>query len=105
MNKAVAVIVAGGEGFRMAAGIRKQYLLLSGLPILSRTLRAIAASPEIEAIFLAVPAADFDYCRPHVTNRIETDKEIHLVAGGACRQASVANALGTVPAKDGIVLI
>jgi 2-C-methyl-D-erythritol 4-phosphate cytidylyltransferase len=105
MNKAVAVIVAGGEGSRMATEIRKQYLLLSGLPILSRTLRAIAASPEIDAIFLAVPETDFDYCRSHVIDRIETDKAIHLVAGGGCRQVSVANALNAVPANEGIVLI
>ena len=89
----------------MAAGIRKQYLLLRGQPILSRTLRAIAVSPEIEAIYLAVPASDFDYCRTHVIDRIETDKAIHLVAGGDCRQASTANALNVIPANDGIVLI
>src|SRR6056297_62230 len=105
MNKAAAVIVAGGEGSRMAADIRKQYLLLSGQPILSRTLRAIAASSEIDDIFLAVPALDFDFCRTRVIKGVETDKAIHLAAAGDCRQASVASALSAIPAQEGVVLI
>jgi len=40
MISACAVIVAGGKGERMNSDIRKQYLLLGNLPILSHTLLA-----------------------------------------------------------------
>ncbi len=109
MNKIVGIIVAGGDGIRMAAGIRKQYLLLSGLPVLSRTLRAIAASPEITDIFLVVPETDFDYCRrqviPLIATKEHTKKPLQLVAGGPTRQASVFNGISAVDSDDGVVLI
>ena len=104
-QQAFGIIVAGGEGLRMAAGIRKQYLLLGGRPILAWSVGAVAAAPGISEIFLVVPETDFDYCRQTVISPLACEKPIHLVAGGNCRQASVLNGLGAVSATNGVAVI
>lgn len=89
----------------MNAGGRKQYLMLSGLPILTRTTRAFAASADIAGIILVVPEADFAYCRRSVLAFLVTDKPVHLVAAGPHRQASVFNGLSAVCDPEATVVI
>ena len=45
--KKVALIVAGGKGFRMNSDIPKQFLLLKGTPVLMYTLEKFSALDEI----------------------------------------------------------
>ena len=100
-----AVIVAGGKGERMQADIRKQYLMLDGVSILSRTLLAFAEIPVINKIYLAVPEIDFDFCTRQVIPSIDNKIPIQLVKGGANRQESVYNTLSAITDPDGIVVI
>jgi len=48
-----AVIVAGGKGQRMGGALAKQYLLLDGFPVLTRTLLAFAELGSVDRICLA----------------------------------------------------
>lgn len=105
MGQAVGIIVAGGEGVRMNSGMRKQYLMLNGLPILGQTLYAIASFPEINNIYLVVPETDFNYCREVVIAPLGIKKDIMLVAGGTGRQDSVYNGLFAVNDEEGIAVI
>lgn len=105
MMQVSAVVVAGGSGTRMNAGIRKQYLTLGGRPILSLTLAAFDECEEIDRVFLAVPEDDFDFCRKHILPEFCLKKEAVLVPGGGERQESVYNGLLAVEDKHGIVLI
>lgn len=89
----------------MKAALPKQYLMLGGLPILSRTLAAIDACPEIDHIRLVVPEPDMDYCREKILKPIRVRAPLELTAGGACRQESVYNGLSALADDDGIVLI
>jgi len=100
-----AVIVAGGNGIRMQADIRKQYLILGKLPILCHTLAAFVASPLIHHIYLVVPETDFKFCEKEVIAATPGHQAIHLVAGGENRQASVYHGLSAVTDVDGIVVI
>ncbi len=104
-GEAIGIIVAGGEGVRMASGMRKQYLMLNGLPILSRTILALAAVPEIQIIYLVVPESDFAYCESEVLAPIAVDQAITLVAGGKSRQESVYKGLSAVSIDAGIAVI
>ena len=61
--KVSAIIVAGGQGTRMNAGIPKQYLDLGGLPILSHTVMVIDSCRDITDIILVVPENDIDFCK------------------------------------------
>ncbi|MFZ2631229.1 MAG: 2-C-methyl-D-erythritol 4-phosphate cytidylyltransferase [Desulfosalsimonadaceae bacterium] len=101
-----AVIVAGGNGIRMQADIRKQYLVLGKLPILCHTLAAFVASPLIHHIYLVVPESDFAFCEKEVIAPIgDHHPSVYLVPGGKNRQESVYHGLSAVSGIDGIVVI
>lgn len=104
-QEAFGIIVAGGDGIRMAAGVRKQYLLVGGRPILALSIAAVAAAAGVSEIFLVVPEADFDYCRQAIISPLACEKPIHLVAGGNSRQASVLNGLDAISASSGVAVI
>ncbi len=105
MTTVTAIIVAAGKGRRMKAATPKQYLMLGGLPILSRTLLAVDTCPEVDDICLVVPGSDMDHCRKAVLGPIRLRAPVRMVAGGACRQESVYNGLSTLVNEDGVVLI
>ncbi len=89
----IAVIVAGGSGTRMKANLRKQYLLLNGLPVLRRTLEVFAAEPAIDRICLVVPEDDVGYCRKKIVSEPTLLENIFVTKGGDERQQSVFNGL------------
>ena len=94
MSKMVsAIIVAAGKGTRMGDTVRKQYLSLSGRPILAHTLLAFDGCNEIESIFLVVSEEDIDFCQKTILLPLQLEKKIEIVPGGAERQDSVYNGL------------
>lgn len=88
-----AIIVAAGQGIRMNAAGRKQYLLLGRVPILIRTVRLFNVCPSITAIFLVAPASDMDYCKELIAQSPDLRKTCRLVSGGDSRQTSVYQGL------------
>jgi len=100
-----AIIVAGGKGIRMSDALRKQYIALDGIPILTRTLSVFNHCDLIDQIIVAVPEEDIEFCRSQIIAAADLQKEISLVIGGPQRQDSVYNSLKTIEADDGIVLI
>lgn len=103
--KAVAIIVAGGFGKRMENDVSKQYMLLGGMPVLSRTLRIFETASNIGRIVLVVPKDDIDYARTSIVEKYGISKVRHIVAGGRQRQDSVKNGLDVVSDEYEIVLI
>ena len=101
---AAAAVVAAGRGRRMQAAGRKQYLQLAGVPILRRTLEAFAACALIRHIYLVIPRDDFAYCRREILPPA-AKTPITLVAGGAERQHSVANAIAACDAAVEILVV
>ncbi len=102
MKKSV-IIVAGGVGSRMNAGIPKQFLLLGGKPMLMHSIIAFnEAYPEI-SIILALPPGQItaweQLCEKHSFH-----SDHRVVAGGETRFHSVRNALACVH-HDGLVAI
>lgn len=100
--KTYAVILAGGSGTRMNAGINKALLPVCGVPVLLRSLNAflpyadeiiLAVRPEDESAVLSLIGESFSLpCR--------------LVPGGTTRQGSVLNCLRAIsPDPRDIVLI
>jgi 2-C-methyl-D-erythritol 4-phosphate cytidylyltransferase len=100
-----AIIVAAGQGIRMGVSVRKQYLALDGLPILSHTLRVFDRCPDIQHIYLVIPEGDMAFCRQSVLPPVALQKPLTLVPGGAERQDSVWNGLLAVGDLDGVVAI
>jgi len=94
-RKKIAIIVAGGSGTRMGSAVPKQFLELSGKPVLWHTVNAFAgAFPDIH-IVLVLPEAHFDYVRPWLPD-FDTRAAVTLVKGGETRFHSVKNGLNEV---------
>lgn len=98
----VAVLVpAAGAGVRLGPGGPKALRLLGGEPLLVHAVRRIAAAPSVHTVVVAAPAAEVDAVR----RLLASVAPVLVVAGGAERQESVANALAAVPPGPGIVLV
>jgi 2-C-methyl-D-erythritol 4-phosphate cytidylyltransferase len=102
-HMASAIIVAAGKGSRMKGPTRKQYLELSGRPVLSYSLITFDACTLIEEIFLVVPKNDIDACRNKIISALDLKKKVHLISGGVHRQDSVYNGLLSVGKQPDIV--
>jgi len=94
--KAIVLIPAAGAGRRMGGDIRKQYLELSGKPILAHTLTLFENHPLVEGIYLIVPVDDIPYCQQQIVDHFQFRKVRRIVAGGAKRQDSVLNGLNAL---------
>lgn len=98
------IVVAGGSGSRMNSPIPKQFIELSGLPIVMHTLHKFHRyNPQLEVV-LALHTDYLDYwdklCAQHhfhVAHRV--------VPGGAERFYSVKQALDSIEDSFGIVAV
>ncbi len=101
--KKFALIVAGGSGNRMSSFIPKQFMELSGKPILMHTLQAfVNADPDF--IFIVVlPESQTGYWEK-LCIRYDFKIKHTLVPGGTTRFHSVKNGLEKIN-DEGIVFI
>jgi 2-C-methyl-D-erythritol 4-phosphate cytidylyltransferase len=104
-NMVSAVIVAGGRSVRMGGKVKKQYLDLSGIPVLARTLMVFHACPGIDRIIIVIPEEDIPFCKKNILSRIQEKTPARIVAGGKERQQSVYKGLIAVEDKTSIVVI
>lgn len=94
-----AIIVAGGKGTRMGASTPKQFILLSGKPILMHTLLAfeqysgsinlIVVLPEAEISTWKLLCKKYDFSVPH-----------QVTSGGETRSASVRHGLACIDRSE-----
>lgn len=98
-----AIILAGGRGKRMEAGISKQFILVKGKPILYYTLKRFINFSLIDEVILVLPKDEIEYCKKEVIEKysLKVDK---IIEGGRERQDSVFNALKLLD-NSNIVLI
>ncbi|ADM09923.1 hypothetical protein PB2503_09349 [Parvularcula bermudensis HTCC2503] len=89
-------MVAGGRGVRAQTDIPKQYACLGGRPILRRTLEAIAAHPQIDAVLCVIGEPDL---AAYADASAGVPKLLPPVTGGRSRQASVRAGLEALAAK------
>ena len=88
----VAIIAAAGTGTRMAGKRPKQFLELSGTPIIFHTLKPFELCDSIHEIILVLPAAESaDFLS--LANQAGLRKLTRVVAGGQTRAESVYRGL------------
>ena len=101
----VAIITAAGKGTRLKSNISKQFLNIYNKPILAHTLSIFEKTPKVDAIYVSVPKDYLDSCRKDIIEKYKFSKVRKLVIGGSHRQASVFNAISSIPENTDIVLI
>jgi len=97
-----AVIAAGGRGVRFGSGTLKQLQRVGGRTILERSVEAFVSHPAIGEVIVALP--------PELVANPPFDlggqgAAVRIVAGGARRQDSVANAVREAAAGADVIVI
>ncbi len=89
-----AIVPAAGIGLRLGSTIPKQYLPLSGKPVLQHSLERLAALAGVDAIVVPVHPDDRWHQQLDVAGTA-----LEFIAGGEERQHSVLNALLHIAAR------
>ncbi|MEE0510875.1 MAG: 2-C-methyl-D-erythritol 4-phosphate cytidylyltransferase [Peptococcaceae bacterium] len=90
-----AVILAGGQGKRMQAGMNKQYLTIEGRSVLSCAIESMAAMAE--ALIVVAAKGEETKAWAAVAESGVDSKRVQVVEGGKERQDSVRHALTAMP--------
>jgi 2-C-methyl-D-erythritol 4-phosphate cytidylyltransferase len=101
----LAVIVAGGAGFRMNADMPKQYLQISGKPILAMAAESFEKSHLIDEIVLVVAEEYLAYASHSIVDHFHLTKVSKIISGGITRQESVLAGLSASPRVTDFVAI
>src|SRR6056297_703886 len=100
-----AIFAAAGNGSRMGTGEKKQYIEISGKPVLTYSLEVLLKMEEIESLVLVIPERD----RMRVENDLLKDicgkEKILIVNGGSTRQESVARGIFAAPDNTEIIVV
>lgn len=92
-----AVILAGGSGDRFGHPGGKQVFEIGGRPLLSWSLTAFDATPEVGLIVVVCHPDRVDEYRACAVDPFEYDTPVIMVAGGEIRQESAFNGVASVP--------
>ena len=100
--RVAAIIAAGGQGLRFGGATPKQFVELEGKSLLEHSVEAFAGSSRIDSLVVALPALMLENPPAFLA---KVAKPTTIVAGGANRSASVANAFAKVDASVDVVVI
>lgn len=92
-EKNVAIVLAAGKGSRMGTDIPKQYLNISGKPVLYYSLQTFQNAEDIDEIILVTTDDWKDYCRKKIVEAENLHKVKQIIPGGAERYDSVYQGL------------
>lgn len=108
-NAVIALIVAAGRGSRAGDGLPKQYRDLGGEPVLTRTMRAFLAVPDIIQLQVVIHPDDATLYGDATARLSEADRCRLLPAahGAASRSLSVRHGLEALGPQheDAIVMV
>lgn len=93
MTRTAYVVLAGGGGTRLGAGVNKTYLLLNGRPVVSWSLDWVARVPEISRIVMVIRPQDEALARRAIAAADLGREPVELVRGGDTRHGSEQAAL------------
>lgn len=94
----IAVILAGGVGSRLGAGIPKQFVEILGKPILAYTIEPFEKHPYVDAILVVCVKPYMDYVW-ELKEKYGFEKLKWVTEGGATFQESVMNGMNYLSDK------
>lgn len=92
-KRCTAVVLAAGSGRRMNSTMAKQYMLINGKPLIWYALQTLQQSEIIDDCILVTGEKDISYMRREIVEKYGFTKVEAVIAGGAERYLSVANAM------------
>ena len=103
MSSVIALVLAGGSGERMQAGMNKVFLSLGGETVLCRSIRAFRG--QADHLVLVGRPEDKEALGREMDQAREGFLSVTLAPGGATRQASVLNGLRAFPFAEGDIVL
>ena len=100
--RTVAIVVAGGTGVRMGAGMPKAFIPLAGRPMVVWAIDALAATPGVDGIVLVAPPGLEGDATAALGLAVDL---LRVVTGGMTRSRSVLAGLDATPADAERVLV
>ena len=94
--RCTAVMLAAGVGLRMGGDVRKQFIMLGGMPMFLHSIRTMQESPLISDIIVMVHGDDVETVRSYLKEYGFTEKLRKIAVGGKERVHSVANGLEAI---------
>jgi len=91
--KTVAIILAAGSGKRFGSETPKQFLKVSGKPLLAHTIQRFEDTDEVDEIFVVAAETQMEFVREKIIEMNCFAKVTRVIAGGATRAESTRNAL------------
>ena len=95
--------MAAGSGTRMGDKIPKQFIEISGKPIIAYTLSKFKTIENLK-IIIVLPEKKFSFWKKYISNIIQDEKIIYA-KGGNKRFISVKNGLKKIKNNEGLVAI
>lgn len=102
--KSSVIIPAGGVGKRFGAQVPKQFVELSGIPILIHTIRIFDTVEDVDSIVVAVHNEWFTHTK-EIIKKYNCEKVKEIIIGGQERQDSVFNGLLTETVKQSEIVL
>lgn len=93
----IAIVLSGGTGTRMGRSIPKQYIEVSGRPVIEYCLQTLLKHPLIDEMVIGVADVWLDFVKECIC-RLEPNKTVYYCQPGETRQGTIINALKV--AKD-----
>lgn len=90
-----AIIVAAGQSRRMGGDTSKQFILIDGVPVIVRTLKAFEIAERIREVVIAARQEDIPQMYALIQD-YEITKVKQIITGGETRQVSVFRAIAQV---------
>ena len=94
----IAVILAGGVGSRVGAGMPKQFVKILGKPVIVYTIEAFQKHEDIDAIEVVCVKSHIDYMK-ELVDTYGLSKVKWITEGGADFQGSVLNGINNLQDK------
>ncbi len=110
-GRTAAIVAAAGRGERLGPGAPKALRTVGGIPLLVHAVRTLVAAPSVDVVVVAAPADAVVEVVALLDGGLLDDvaigggAELHVVAGGATRQESVAQALAMLADDVDVVLV
>lgn len=101
--KNIAIILAGGTGSRLNAGIPKQFIKLAGKTILEHTLSVFQKNQYIDEIAI-ISNKDYIYRVEEIVKRNHFSKVSQILCGGKERYDSTLAALNTFSEEANLLI-